>query len=117
VGAEAIALVTDAMAAAGMADGDYVLGPARVRVQDGVARLADGGAIAGGTAHLLDVVRATVGAGVPVQDAVRAASLTPATVLGRSDVGALEVGRRADLVVVDGDLRPAVVLRAGQRVA
>lgn len=117
VGAEAIALVTDAMAAAGMADGDYDLGPARVRVEDGVARLADGGAIAGGTAHLLDVVRETVAAGVPLTDAVRAASLTPAVVLGRDDVGALVAGRRADLVLVDDDLRPLQVLRGGERVA
>ena len=114
VGPDAIALVTDAMAAAGMADGTYELGPMRVRVADGVARLADGDAIAGGTAHLLDVVRTTVGAGVPLEHAVRAASLTPAGVLGRPDLGALEHGRRADVVVVDGDLQPLGVLRAGE---
>lgn len=117
VGPDAIALVTDAMAAAGMPDGDYALGPARVHVQGGVARLADGGAIAGGTAHLLDVVRATVAAGVPLVDVVRAASLTPAGVLGRTDVGALLPGRRADLVLVDEGLRPVRVLRAGEPVA
>ncbi len=121
VGADAIALVTDAMAAAGMADGEYQLGPMGVVVADGVARLADGsaqgGAIAGGTAHLLDVVRHTVAAGIPLEDAVRAASLTPAGVLGRSDVGALEAGRRADLLVADGDLRALAVVRAGEAVA
>ena len=114
VGARSIALVTDAMAAAGMPDGTYDLGPMRVRVAQGVARLAEGDAIAGGTAHLLDVVRCTVEAGVPLEVAVRSASLTPATVLGRADIGALEVGRRADVVVVDGSLRPLAVLRAGQ---
>lgn len=117
VGADAVALVTDAMAAAGMADGDYQLGPMAVRVADGVARIVDGdgepGAIAGGVAHLLDVVRATVDAGVPVVDAVRAASLTPASVLGLRDVGGLVAGLRADVLVVDGDLRPQLVLRAG----
>lgn len=117
VGADAVALVTDAMAAAGMADGDYQLGPMAVRVADGVARVVDGdgeaGAIAGGVAHLLDVVRATVAAGVPVVDAVRAASLTPATVLGLRDVGGLVAGLRADVLVVDGDLTPQLVLRAG----
>ncbi len=121
VGADAVALVTDAMAAAGMADGAYQLGPMAVVVADGVARLADGsaegGAIAGGTAHLLDVVRHTVAAGVPLADAVRAASLTPAGVLGRSDVGALEVGRRADLVVTDAALGVQSVVRAGEPVA
>ncbi|UJP41311.1 N-acetylglucosamine-6-phosphate deacetylase [Cellulomonas palmilytica] len=117
VGADAVALVTDAMAAAGMADGDYQLGPMAVRVAEGVARIVDGdgepGAIAGGVAHLLDVVRATVDAGVPVVDAVRAASLTPASVLGLRDVGGLVAGLRADVLVVDGDLRPQLVLRAG----
>ncbi|WP_298459381.1 N-acetylglucosamine-6-phosphate deacetylase [uncultured Cellulomonas sp.] len=114
VGPDAIALVTDAMAAAGMADGSYRLGPVHVRVVDGVARLVDGGAIAGGTAHLLDVVRATVAAGVRLEHAVRAASLTPAGVLGRADLGALAPGRRADVVVVDGGLMPLGVLRAGR---
>ena len=120
VGADAVALVTDAMAAAGMADGAYQLGPMGVVVADGVARLADGsaegGAIAGGTAHLLDVVRHTVSAGIPLPDAVRAASLTPAGVLGRTDVGALEAGRRADLVVTDADLAVREVVRAGETV-
>ena len=114
VGPDAIALVTDAMAAAGMADGVYDLGPMRVRVADGVARLAEGDAIAGGTGHLLDVVRRTAGAGVPLAAVVRSASLTPAGVLGRDDLGALEPGRRADVVVVDGDLAPLAVLRAGR---
>ena len=113
VGADAVALVTDAMAGAGMPDGFYRLGPARVQVTDGLARLVRGGAIAGGTAHLLDVVRATVAAGVPLRDAVRSAATTPAAVLGRPDIGALEAGRRADLVVVDADLRPLRVMRAG----
>jgi N-acetylglucosamine-6-phosphate deacetylase len=121
VGADGVALVTDAMAAAGMPDGDYQLGPMAVRVADGVARLVtdDGsaGAIAGGVAHLLDVVRRVVGAGVPLLDAVIAASATPASVLGRHDVGALLPGRRADVLVTDQELRPLRVLRAGVRVA
>ncbi|WP_019134865.1 N-acetylglucosamine-6-phosphate deacetylase [Cellulomonas massiliensis] len=121
VGADGIALVTDAMAAAGMPDGDYQLGPMAVRVADGVARLVtdDGsaGAIAGGVAHLLDVVRQVVGAGVPLVDAVIAASATPASVLGRADIGALVPGRRADVLVADGDLRPLRVLRDGRWVA
>ena len=121
LGPDEIALVTDAMAAAGLGDGDYRLGPMDVRVEAGVARIVEpdgsSGSIAGGTAHLLDVVRCTVRAGVDLVDAVRSASLTPAGVLGRDDIGALEAGRRADVVVVDPDLRPLRVLRAGDRVA
>ncbi|MBD8080106.1 N-acetylglucosamine-6-phosphate deacetylase [Cellulosimicrobium arenosum] len=112
-GPDAVALVTDAMAAAGMADGTYELGPVRVAVADGVARLADGGSIAGGTSHLLDVVREAVAAGVGLVDAVRAASWTPAVVLGLEDVGGLVTGRRADVVRTDADLRVQQVLRAG----
>ncbi|MGV8966783.1 MAG: N-acetylglucosamine-6-phosphate deacetylase [Cellulomonas sp.] len=117
LGAGSVLLVTDAMAAAGMPDGTYDLGPMRVRVADGVARLADGDAIAGGTGHLLDLVRCTVAAGIPLEVAVRSASGTPAVVLGRQDIGALEVGRRADVVVVDADLRPVRVMRAGEWIA
>jgi N-acetylglucosamine-6-phosphate deacetylase len=115
-GPDAVALVTDAMAAAGMADGAYELGPMRVTVADGVARLAEGGSIAGGTYHLLDVVREAVEAGVPLVDAVRAASWTPAGVLGLDDRGGLVAGRRADVVVTDADLRVLDVLRAGESV-
>jgi len=114
VGAENVALVTDAMAAAGMSDGAYRLGSLDVTVSEGVARLTEGGAIAGGTAHLLDVLRTTVAGGVSLVDAVRAASTTPATVLGDPRIGALEVGRRADVVVTDPDLRVVQVLLAGR---
>ena len=113
VGADNIALVTDAMAAAGMPDGAYRLGSQDVTVADGVARLTHGGAIAGGTAHLLDVVRTTVAGGVPLADAVRAAATTPAAVLGDDRIGALEAGRRTDVVLTDDDLRVLSVRRAG----
>lgn len=117
VGPDSVVLVTDAMAAAGMPDGDYQLGPMSVRVGEGVARLVDEdgttGAIAGGTAHLLDVVRSVVGAGVGLVAAVRSAATTPAEVLGRSDLGALVAGRRGDVVVTDADLTCVAVYREG----
>lgn len=115
VGPDAIMLVTDAMAAAGMPDGEYDLGPVRVRVTEGVARLVDGDSIAGGTAHLLDVVRSTVAAGISLVEAVRAGSATPARALGLEEtVGALHAGLRADVLVTDGELNPLAVARAGQ---
>ena len=117
LGRENVVLVTDAMAAAGMPDGDYVLGPAAVTVADGVARLRDGGAIAGGTAHLIDVVRTTWRGGVDLVDAVYAASCQGAEVLGDDSIGALEPGRWADLVVADAELAPVRVLRRGEAVA
>ena len=115
---DCVALVTDAMAAAGMPDGQYSLGSLDVTVDAGVATLTGGTAIAGGTAHLLDVVRfAVLEAGVDLVRAVRAASVVPATVLGQQDrLGSLAPGRRADIVLTDTDLRPVSVLRGGQRV-
>ena len=115
VGAENIALVTDSMAATGLQDGQYRLGTLAVTVNQGVARVDNTGAIAGGTATLLDVVRSTVAAGVPLQDAVRAATAVPASVLGLSpQVGDLHAGMRADVVIVGRDLDLAGVLRGGK---
>jgi N-acetylglucosamine-6-phosphate deacetylase len=118
-----VVLVTDATAAAGMADGDYVLGPLRVTVSGGVARLTaegegeagGGGAIAGGTSTLLRVVATARAAGVPLADAARAASAAPARVLGLSaSRGALAPGMVADLVVTGENLGLRRVMRAGR---
>jgi N-acetylglucosamine-6-phosphate deacetylase len=132
-----VVLVTDAMAAAGMPDGAYTLGPLLVTVSGGVARLtglddtgdggdggdgggadrsADrgGGSIAGGTRTLLEVVATAVASGVPLADAVLAASESPARVLGLSSRGTLGPGMAADLVVADPRLRVRRVLRAGR---
>jgi N-acetylglucosamine-6-phosphate deacetylase len=121
VGADRIALVSDAMAAAGMADGRYSLGSMDVEVGDGVARIATTsgppGAIAGGTASLIDVVRRTVRAGVPLVSAVKAATAVPARLLGlEHELGRLVPGLRADLVTLDESLPPVGVMRAGRRV-
>ncbi|MCF8571607.1 N-acetylglucosamine-6-phosphate deacetylase [Gordonia sp. HY002] len=115
VGSARTSLVTDAMVAAGMADGDYVLGSLDVYVADGVARLRSNDAIAGSTATMDALFVRTV-AGLVAEpdpmtrdDALLAASAmcstTPARVLGRSDIGLLTVGRRADLVVLDEELQ------------
>lgn len=110
-----IMLITDAMAAAGMPDGSYVLGSLSVTVKDGVATLTEGGAIAGGTAHLLDVVRFThFKAGVDLVRAVNAATATPAKVLGRGEeIGVLKAGAKADILLVDDELKPVKVMKSG----
>jgi N-acetylglucosamine-6-phosphate deacetylase len=115
VGDGNVALVTDSMAAAGLSDGQYMLGPSPVTVRNGVATLDATGAIAGGTATMLDVVRETARAGVPLEAAVRSATAVPASVLGRSDeFGSLRRGLRADLVATDENLGLAAVIRAGR---
>lgn len=106
--------ITDAMAAAGMADGSYVLGPQHVTVADGVARLSNGGSIAGGTSALLDQVRRHITAGLDPVAVVHAAATAPAAAVGLSaEVGALAPGLRSDLVVTDADLQPVRVMRGG----
>jgi N-acetylglucosamine-6-phosphate deacetylase len=115
VGAENIALVTDSMAATGLADGQYRLGTLAVTVDGGVARVDNTGAIAGGTATLLEVVRSAIAAGVSLQEAVRSATAVPAAVLGLSrQAGDLRPGMLADVLVVDSELDLAGVLRRGE---
>ncbi|MGB9035806.1 MAG: amidohydrolase family protein [Paeniglutamicibacter sp.] len=115
VGAESIALVTDSMAATGLADGTYKLGPAEVMVSNGEARLASNGSLAGGTASMLDVLRFTVAAGVDLRDALVSATKVPASVLGLIDeAGRLHQGFAADLLVLDADLVLQQVVRNGK---
>jgi N-acetylglucosamine-6-phosphate deacetylase len=113
-GPDRAALITDAMAAAGMTDGDYELGGQPVTVANGVARLAGSGAIAGSTLTMDTALRRTVAAGVSLVDAVTMATATPAKVLGLDDRGVIAPGNRADLVVLDSDLRVRRVMRAGR---
>ena len=115
VGAENVVLVTDSMAATGLPDGDYELGPAAVSVSGAVARLRSNGTLAGGTATLLDVVRRTIEAGVEPAAAVHSATAVPAAIIGQGqEIGSLRAGLRADVVVVDRNFRRVLVLRAGR---
>ncbi|HSL57101.1 MAG TPA: amidohydrolase family protein, partial [Acidimicrobiales bacterium] len=83
-----------------------------VRVVDGAPRLADG-TLAGSALTMDAAVRTVVAAGVDLASALRAASTTPARVLGLADRGRIEPGARADLVVLGVDLRPEQVWLGG----
>ncbi|MFJ9804049.1 N-acetylglucosamine-6-phosphate deacetylase [Streptomyces wuyuanensis] len=114
-GAARVAFITDAMDAAGFGDGVYRLGPLAVEVKEGVARLVEGGSIAGSTLTLDTAFRraATVD-GLPVEDIVQAISVNPARLLGIHDrVGSIEAGKDADLVVLDSGFRLKGVMRKG----
>jgi N-acetylglucosamine-6-phosphate deacetylase len=113
-GPDRAALITDAMDAAGIADGQYDLGGQAVVVRDRVARLVRDSSIAGSTLTMDAAFRKAVDAGIPLPDVAAMASTTPARALGLADeVGALEAGLRADLVVLSPELEEKRVKRGG----
>jgi N-acetylglucosamine-6-phosphate deacetylase len=110
-----LALVTDAIDAAGKGDGRYVLGGQDVVVNGREARLARDGALAGSTLTMGGAVRNAVReVGFPIEQASRAASGEPARVLGIADrCGAIAAGLDADLVLLDGELEVRRVMVGG----
>lgn len=110
-GPDKIALVTDSMRAAGMPDGPSTLGSIRggqeVIVEDGVAKLPDRTAFAGSVATADRLVRTMIQvAEVPLSEAVRMITSTPARILGINNrKGALAVGMDADIVIMDDDIQ------------
>jgi N-acetylglucosamine-6-phosphate deacetylase len=120
-GPDRVAAVTDALAAAGCADGAFRLGAVPIDVVSGVARVHGKSTIAGSTATMDRLFRAlnagAAGLGSDADAALVAAvqmtAATPAQVLGLERVGALRVGADANLVVLDRDLRVTAVLAHG----
>jgi N-acetylglucosamine-6-phosphate deacetylase len=117
VGPDRVSLITDAMAATGMSDGRYHLGPVQVDVVDGVAFVGGTDTIAGSTATMDRVVRfAVTHCGLPRDEAlllvVRQASLNPARAMGLPGDGLIP-GAAADLVALGSDLTVAAAMRRG----
>ena len=115
-GLRGVRLVTDAMQAAGMPDGEYLLGAAQVEVRDGRATIAGGGSIAGSTLTMEDAVRNAVRfLQISVQEAAVLAAHNPARLLGLDhQMGSVAAGLDADLVVLDEDLRVCGTLVGGE---
>jgi N-acetylglucosamine-6-phosphate deacetylase len=120
-GPDRLALVTDSMRAVDLPDGEYWFGPEgtgeRIRKKDGVGVTLEGAALASGVMGMDHCVRTMHSSGgVPLHEAIRMASLTPARILGiESDIGSLEVGKRADLLVLDQALNVKQVYVGGER--
>ena len=107
-------LISDSMRCAGMPEGEYSLGGQPVWMKAGKATLADG-TLAGSSIHLMDAVRNVVRFGVPLEQAIRAATLTPAESIGLAqEIGCIRRGARADLLILDKELNLENVIIGGQ---
>jgi N-acetylglucosamine-6-phosphate deacetylase len=113
-GASRICLVSDAMAACGLENGESMLGGQKVYVKDGRATLADG-TIAGSVATLFECVKAALSMGISPEDAVRCATVNPARVIGADDIGSIATGRRADFLLCGRDWALKDVYMAGNK--
>jgi N-acetylglucosamine-6-phosphate deacetylase len=109
-------LITDAIDATGVGNGTFELGGQEVHVQDGEARLAATGALAGSTLTMDEALRrAVTDSGLAIEQAAAASATNPARVLGLDErLGSIAPHRRADLVVLDDDLRVVGVMAAGK---
>lgn len=114
-GYDKIILVSDAMRATGLGDGEYELGSQIVSVSKGVARLKSGN-LAGSTLNLRKAVYNMMNfLNVPIHEAVKMASLNAAKAINVSDsIGSIEVGKKADLIIFDRDINIKKVLLGGK---
>ncbi len=108
-----VALITDAIAAAGMPDGTYALADRQVEVHGGAVKLQDG-TLAGSVLTMDQALRNLIDLGVGMEDAVGAATTVPARLINRPELGTLRPGTPADVVVVDDDLAVVRTLRGGE---
>ncbi len=117
LGKDRICMISDSMRATGMADGEYSLGGQKVFVRDGKATLSDG-TIAGSVRNLYECLKwAVTTAGIPLEDAVYAGTITPAKSLKIDDrCGVLESGRCADILILDKELQIRYVIKNGEMV-
>lgn len=117
VGADRFCMISDSLRPAGLPDGDYTSGGQPITVRNGKALLTDG-TIAGSTAYLLEEVRNLVSWGVcDLAHAVYAASAVPAKAAGiYGEVGSVEAGKAADLLILDSDLSLDTVLISGKTI-
>ena len=107
-------LISDSLRCAGMPDGDYELGGQPIVMKDGLARLLNG-TIAGSSISMENAVRRAVRFGVPLEDALYAASTAPAQAAGLTNIGSIALGKAADLVVLDKELQIKAVFVDGKR--
>ena len=111
-----LVLVSDSLRCAGMPDGDYELGGQPITLSGGVARLTGTDTLAGSSISMLDALRNVVRFGLPLNEAVYAASTAPAEAARLTDVGSLQAGKCADIVILDKDLNLKAVFVDGKKI-
>jgi N-acetylglucosamine-6-phosphate deacetylase len=117
-GARGICLVTDATAGAGLPnETNFSLGGLDCVVRDGVSLLADGSALAGSTARMIDLIRTLVkDVGVPLHEAITMATQSPAGAIGLEAKGQLKIGADADLAVVSPNIEVLRTFAGGEEI-
>lgn len=117
MGADRMILISDSMRATGMPDGRYLLGGLEVDVAGNRATLASNGALAGSATNLMDCMRTAVKKmGISLETAVACATMNPAKALGEyENYGSITPGKKADLVLLDKELKLKAVIKDGVR--
>lgn len=111
-------LISDSMRATGMPNGRYLLGGLEVDVSENRATLVSNGALAGSATNLMDCMRTAVQKmGIPLETAVACATMNPAKALGvYKNYGSITAGKKADLVLLDQELKIKAVIKDGIKV-
>lgn len=114
-GKDRVCLISDSMRACGMPNGEYSLGGQKVIVNDGLATL-ENGTIAGSATSLAECFRKAVSFGVPLEQALKAATINPAQAVGLFDqVGSITEGKQADVLILDDTLHPEHIFIGGKK--
>ncbi|MBO5564593.1 MAG: N-acetylglucosamine-6-phosphate deacetylase [Lachnospiraceae bacterium] len=114
---EKLVLISDSLRCAGMPDGEYELSGQIVTMKDGLATLKGTDTIAGSSIHLMEGVRRAVSFGLPLEKMIYAATYAAAASIHKEDtIGSIEVGKCADLVLLDSDLKVLGVFIDGERI-
>ena len=118
LGEDRVILISDSLRSTGMPDGLYDLGGQEVEKKGKHCRLTSNGALAGSVSNVYDCLRTAVKEmGIPLRKAVTATSLNPARSLGiEKDYGSITVGKQADYLIVDKDLKQKAVYQAGKKI-
>lgn len=108
-------LISDSLRCAGMPDGDYELGGQPITMKNGKATLTGTDTLAGSSISMLDAVKNVVSFGLPLADAVYAASTAPADAIRMTDIGRISCGACADLLLLDNELNLKAVFVDGKQ--